>query len=53
MVVKIITSLFFGGAAWFLYQHANLESVPMLERFGSFSYMACFIFLGLWAWTRK
>lgn len=53
MMIKFITSLYFAGAAWFMYQHANLSEVAIFERFGAFTYMALFIFLGLWVWTRK
>jgi hypothetical protein len=53
MVIKFIASLFLIGAAWFMYQLANIESVPLMERFGAFVYMALFIILALFTWTRK
>lgn len=53
MMVKFIASLFLGGAAWFMYQLANIESVPLLQRFGAFAYMALFILLALFTWARK
>lgn len=53
MMIKFIASLFLVGAAWFMYQHANIESVALMERFGAFVYMALFIFLALFTWTRK